>query len=282
MTANPLSDFIEQHDPRVEGVVRRFGSYQPQSVDREKLRLWLRQFEPTDYDLILRVLENVEFYDLAWQQNLLRALHRAVRTEANNDGFRKLENLVFVPIGETAESGHEIITRYRNVNRINNTNARLAQVLELPELLYQASKDGKNLALIFLDDFIGTGKNVSDYWKNVLSQYIYPTQPMYVGTLVACSVGLRKVEEETPLRVIPVHIVQPRHLLNDTDRFTPAEKYRIRAYCDRVGNPPLGIGDLGVMVAFAHGCPNNTLSIIRGSKRQDHWRGILPRYGDLP
>lgn len=282
MSADPLSDFLVRNDNRIEEIVRKLGSYQPQAVSREKLRLWLEQFEAQDYDLLIRVLENIEFYDLSRLQNLLRALHRAIRTQASNDGFRNLENLVFAPMGETAESGQEIIKRYRDVNRINNTKAKLAQIIELPKLLYEANKAGEKLAVVFLDDFIGTGSQVSGYWKNVLSQYIYPTQTMYVGALVACDVGIIKIEGETPLRVIPVHIVQDRHLFETTDRFTPAEKYRLRSYCDRIGNPPLGIGELGVMVAFAHGCPNNTLSIIRGSKRQHQWRGILPRFEDMP
>jgi hypothetical protein len=282
MPADPLSDFIEQQNTRIEEILRRFGSYQPQGVDRERIRIWLRQFQSEDFDLILRVLENVEFYDLARLHELLRALHKAIRTQAHSDGFRNLENLVFVPIGETAESGQEIIRRYRNVNRTINAKAKLAQVIELPKLLYEADKTGEKLALVFLDDFIGTGKKVSDYWKQVLSHHIYPNRTMYVGTAVACNIGLRRVEDETPLHVIPVHIVRDRHLINETNQFTPAEKYRIRSYCDEVGNPPLGIGSLGVMVAFAHGCPNNTLSILRGSKLQRHRRGILPRFEDIP
>ena len=282
MTTDPLSVFFEQHNDRIDEVVRKFGSYQPQNVDRERLRVWLRQVDPQDYDLLLRVLENIEFYDLPRLQNLLQTLHKALRVQTTTDGFRKLENLVFAPMGETAESGQEIIRRYRDINRLGNSNARLVQVIELPKILYEAKKAGEKLAVVFLDDFIGTGKQVSDYWKDEVSQLIHPTQPMYLGTVVACDAGQERVERDTPFKVVVVHRVQDRHLFEPTNRFTIAEKFRIREYCDRVGNPPLGIGELGVMVAFGHGCPNNTLSIVRGSKRQTHWHGILPRFGDLP
>lgn len=282
MAADPLAVFFEQNDDRINEVVRRLGSYQPQTVDRDRLRVWLRQVESQDYDLLLRILETLDFYDLPRLQILLRTLHKTIRTQTISDGFRRMENLVFAPMGETAESGQEIIKRYRDVNRIGSTKAKLAQVVELQQILYEANKAGEKLAVVFLDDFIGTGKQVTDYWKQVLSQYIRPTQPMYVGTVVACDIGKEKVEAETPLRVMVVHRIQNRHLFEPTDRFTQEEKNRIRGYCERVGNPPLGIGDLGVMVSFAHGCPNNTLSIIRGSKRQKHWKGILPRFGDLP
>jgi hypothetical protein len=282
MVTDPLSVFFEQNGDRIDELVRRLGSYQPQSVDRERLRVWLRQVDSQDYELLLRILEAMDFYDLPRLHNLLRTLHRTIRAQTISDGFTRLENLVFVPMGETAESGQEIIRRYRDVNRIESSNARLAQVIELPKILYEANKAGEKLAVVFLDDFIGTGLQVTSYWRQVLSQYIHPTQPMYVGTVAACDVGKEKVEAETPLRVIVVHRVQDRHLFEPTDRFTVAEKYRIRSYCDQVGNPPLGIGEIGVLLSFAHGCPNNTLSIIRGSKRQKHWKGILPRFGDLP
>jgi hypothetical protein len=48
------------------------------------------------------------------------------------------------------------------------------------------------------DDFIGTGKTVSDYWNQILSQYVYPDQPMYLGTAIAYVPGIDRIHNETP------------------------------------------------------------------------------------
>lgn len=282
MAADLLNMFWEQNSDRLDTIATTFGSYQPQAVNDTRLRLWLRQFQPFHYDVGLRIVEAVDFYASDRLHILLKDLHKDIRTQLASEGFRKLEDFVFVPVGETGESGQEILTRYRNINKIDRTNARLAQVVELQQLLFDLASANRSAALVFLDDFVGTGKKVTDFWNDVLSQHISPSQSMYLGVAVACRQGLEKIQAETPLRVIPVHIVQPRYFLDTTNRFTAVEKALITEYCERVGNPSLGVGKLGLMLAFVHGCPNNVLSILRGSKRQRQWKGILPRYEDLP
>jgi hypothetical protein len=281
--ADPLSEFITNNRIRIDQMCRRFGTYQPQHVDRERIRAWLNQFRPDDFDLALRVLETVQFYDVARLQDMLFHLHRVIKVRLALDGYRGNDNLVYLPVAGAGESGQVILAQYRNVNRLRNTTARLAQVLELFDLLFEAESLGRELVLVFVDDFIGTGKKICDFWNEVLTQLILrPSQAAYIAVPVACQTGIERIELETPLQVIPLHIVQPRHLLMDSDQFSDPEKNRIVEYCETVGNPPLGIGKLGVLVAFDHSIPNNTISILRGSKRQNHWPGILPRFDDLP
>jgi len=283
MAADPLSDFVMNNGHRLDQISKRLGSYQPQAVDREVMRAWLRQFDPADFDLVLRVLETVQFYGIARLQQMMFELHRAIKVRLAIDGYRGNDNLIYLPLGETAASGQQIISMFRNINKIWRTTASLAQSVELPDLLYEAEKDNRTLVLVFLDDFIGTGATVCDFWAEILQQLgVRRSQPLYIATAVACEIGMERIQNETPFQIIPLHIVQPRHLLLDSDQFTAEEKARVVNYCAAVGNPPLGIGGLGALVAFAHGAPNNTLAILRGSKRQGNWVGILPRYEDLP
>jgi hypothetical protein len=281
LAGDPLLAFCDANVERLDEIVEALASYQPQPVDGNRLRRWLRQLDPPHYGVGLRLIENVDFFTPTRLHGLLRELYRLVKVDLAADGFRQLESFVFVPVGGTGDSGQEIVTRFRSVNRVDRTNARLFQVVELQRVIYEAEVEGRQLALIFLDDFIGTGKQVTDFWTEVLSQHINPNQSIYLGVVAACREGVDKIQRDTPLRVIPVHFVQPRHFLPSTDRFTNEEKAIITEYCGRIGNPPLGVGGLGLMLAFAHGCPNNVLSILRGSKRQRNWRGILPRYEDL-
>jgi hypothetical protein len=135
----------------------------------------------------------------------------------------------------------------------------------------------------FLDDFIGTGKQVSDFWNEELYQYIPEYIPMYLAVIAACSVGVARIEAETPLKVIAVHTIPNRHYLmhSANSSFSGGEKTTIKNYCEKAGNEPLGFGGLGLLVSFAYGTPNNAVSVIRGSARQKPWSGLLPRWEDL-
>jgi hypothetical protein len=99
MTPNPLLDFMVAEHERFDELITKFGSYQPRDVTLPRLQIWLQQFHPRDYSLALRVLEAVEFYDLARLHKLLKSLHRELRTLTSEAGFRKLKDLIFCPIG---------------------------------------------------------------------------------------------------------------------------------------------------------------------------------------
>ncbi len=279
MPADPLQTFCDLNDGRIDAVIQTLGTYQPQAVNSAKIFQWLRQFDLNHYDLALRLLEGVEFYDLPRIHEMLRGLHRTVVRQFGRDGF-SWNNVYFVPLGSPGESSHEMIRRYRDVNRVNP--AKLKFVSDMQGLIYDASKKGARLAFIFVDDFIGSGKKVTDYWNDVLKQIVsLPPKPaIYVACCVACEQGIQKVRQ-TPVQVLAVHYVPDRLFLIQSNKFNAAEKQLIREYCNKAGNQPKEVY-LEIMLAFAHGAPNNALSVLRGSKRQNPWRGILPRFDDLP
>jgi hypothetical protein len=276
-----LWEFLENNTHRVDAVTDRLGVYQPQSVDRARLLSWLRKFDPDDYDLAFRSLESVDFYPLPRLQPVLRSLYVDIRTTLHEDGFRPAQ-IVFVPAGDMAASGSEILNRFRNVNRLERTTVTFAALQQIPEILYRAQTEERQMAVVFLDDFVGTGSQIVDFWNKAVSSLIHPAQPMYCGVAVACPDGIQRIEKETPIRAIPSHLLQPRHFLLTSNQFTVAEKDRLRHYCKQIRNLALGFGKLEVLFAFAHSIPNNSLAIFRGNKGQRGWPGILPRYEDLP
>lgn len=281
MPSDALSDFCDAHLDRFDAIVDRFVAYQPRSVSMENLRRWLRSFDPKDYNIALRLLEAVEYYDHARIDELLRALHKQVRSRLSADGFNALRTNVFVAMGKAGESGVEVQRRYRNANGVAKTSALLAYVQDIPQLLYETSKEGRKCALVFLDDFIGSGDQIKTYWETTLSQLIPLGQPLYLATMVATPNGLDVVTQNTPFEVITVHHVLPRYMLPTCGLFSGAERDVIRDYSRKMGNTALGFGGLELMIAFAHDTPDNTLSMLRGGDNQKRWPGILPRYDDL-
>ena len=280
--ADLLQTFCVAHDARIDTLIQTFGAYQPQAVNRAKLFQWLGQFDAAHYALALKLFETVEYYDLPRTHALLRQLHPAIKAQLKGDGFA-MDDVYFVGLGAAGKSGHEIAYRYRVLNRVEL--ARMKLVPELPDIIYEAATKGKRLAVVFLDDFIGSGKTVTDYWGLLTQILSIPPRPaMYVGCCVACELGIERIEAipTAPFQVVAVHNVPDRLMLGRSNVFTNTEKQIIRQYCVQVGNQAQGFGNIELMLAFAHGAPNNTLSALRGSKGQNPWRGILPRFNDLP
>lgn len=274
---NPLQAFCDANDGRIDEIVQVFGTYQPQDVSRPKILRWLNQFDTAHYDLALRLLESVEFYDFSRIHHLLRKLHPEVVAQFKRDGF-SWNNVYFVPLGEPGESSHEMVRRYRDVNRLSPD--RLKLVPDLQSLIYEAAQKRVRLAFVFVEDFIGSGKQMTKYWnglKQIVS--ISPQPAMYVACCAACDHGIQELRN-TPFQVLAVHYVPDRLYLTHTRKFIEGEKQIIRQYCNQAGNKPADVY-LELMLAFAHGAPNNTVSVLRGTKGQRPWRGILPRYSDL-
>lgn len=188
---------------------------------------------------------------------------------------------MFVGAGDVGESGVEIQRRYGKANGLAKTAAELKFVRDIPEVLFEASKRGNDCALIFLDDFIGSGDQIKLYWDTTLSQLIPPGQAVYLATMVATADGLDVVTNNTPFEVMTVHHVHPKNMLQTCGVFSNAEREVIREYSRKMGNTALGIGELELLIAFAHEAPDNTLSMLRGGANQKRWPGILPRYYDL-
>jgi hypothetical protein len=77
----------------------------------------------------------------------------------------------------------------------------------LPEKLFGNPK----AVVFFLDDFIGTGKQVCGVWTETISQVVFEYQPMYLAVVAALREGITRVEAETPLKIIPVHTLGGRY-----------------------------------------------------------------------
>jgi hypothetical protein len=277
-----LRRFFDENGERLQSLVGTLGTYQPRPVTRDTIWDWLRQFDEVDYELLVRLLESVQYYDIARINALLRELHRAVRGQLSHDGFAQTKRTIYAPTGEAGSSGHEIFRRYRDVNRLQQTAATLALVPDLQQLVVAAQKDGVSIAIVLLDDFIGTGVQVRDYWRDVLTQVIpSPLPALYLVTVAACDDGVAMIQNETPLRVVTAHYA-PNAAYLARANFTEDERNRIRGYCEAIGNQPFGFGDLELILSFTHGSPDNTISILRGARRQRRWKGILPRFDDLP
>lgn len=275
-----LQTFAAEKYDEIELQAERFSSYSPQTVDQGRILRWLRQFEPNDYEVMLKLLECVQYFDQGRVRSSLKQVHQMVRTELADLGTIGFKDVHFVGLGGPAESGESIARHYRFASQLGAGRFKLDR--DLPKLQYEADSRDATMTLVFLDDFIGSGLQATRAWENQVSQLVTSKHRMYLGVIMAHPDGVDKVQSETPFRVITAHTVEDRNLLDKAPQFTAGEKKRILKYCHEIGNSPRGFEGLCALVSFFYGSPNNCPSALRGNRGQKKWKGILPRSVELP
>ena len=137
-------------------------SYQGRQISDEKIRAWLDQV-PSNVEqrLLFKLLQNIRFINdfevreklvnaHAWVNGKLPPLVRTSRAQRRKD--------IYVSFADGhGKSGAYFASIYANVNKINSSN-----VISPADLSRAFRKDRKlaQKALVIVDDFIGTGKNL--------------------------------------------------------------------------------------------------------------------------
>jgi hypothetical protein len=279
MSNSQLVEFLSKNGDDIQELVKKFADYEPtRGVSEAHLCQWISQFQAQHRALALRLAQCIPYYGIHQVNGLMPALHGVIqeRIEAKAVPIRQV---FFVPVGKTAESGEDIIRRYRNVNGLHGWQNQFVKASDLPQKIFES----ENPLIFFFDDFVGTGGTIIRYWNEVISQLVPEYMDMYLAALAINPDGALEIERGCPMRVLQVHSIHGEHCLfsSQNQHFSDQEKNILRRYSTEIGNLPNGYGDLGLMLSFAYSTPNNSISVIRGSKGQKPWRGLLPSWEDL-
>lgn len=252
----------------------RFEGYR-YGVSDARLSEWIEQFAANDRDIAAKVLDVVEFIpaediDAAFRSllNRLPGWHR-FKT-------RRTGKFAFVAFSRTTgESGNSMVHRFRLANNLNNR-FFAPLFIERSELLRQGF--GRNDTVVFLDDFVGSGKQAVDAWQTMFQELTATVGNVYLLSVAAFAHGMERIKNETRLELLSHRNLSNRDsvLHDECARFTAPEKARILHYC-RLASPttPWGFGDCGLVIVLAHQCPNNSLAILHESSQ--HWDPLFPR-----
>jgi len=278
MPDSAFEKFCEEHLSELDELAGRFGDYEPVDVDIARLRLWLKQFGAQHRILALKLAKILSYYAVDRLNGVMPTLYKLIEQQIAGEDAKPAE-VFYVPWGRTGESGEHIVRCFRLVNRLQRSGNRFINRAEVIERTVRL----ENPVVFFLDDFVGTGKQVCEGWRDIVSQIVPERVKTYLAVVAAFKEGVDCIESETPLRVLAVHTLGPRLQLMESacTSFSRGDKNTIKRYCEDAGNQPLGFGDRGLLVSFAYGTPNNSISVIRGSEKQRPWLGLLPLWEDL-
>jgi hypothetical protein len=268
--ARPRGEAID--GSRLRSWRENFQSYR-HTINDNSIDRWLEQFRPADKDLAARILDVIEFISSEQISSAFRQI-LAQLPGWHTDKKRRVGQWRFVPFSRSSgESGDSMVHKFRHAN--NLASAKYSELFVYrSELMDLTEKD----TVVFIDDFSGTGNQVTDSWER-LHEYV-PGGPLIYLVLVGVNSKAReKIQAETDLQVVShFDYGESDNLFSGRCRqFTPLEKERILEYCTRADRfEPRGKGDCGMVLIFSHNSPNNSIPILH--KFNARWEGLFRRY----
>jgi len=246
--------------------------------DHEKLTTarvtrWFNQFMDDDQQLAAKIIGNIEYFSTSRIRGMTNELANICLQYFNEIDHN---NIYFVPVGGVT-SGSVIIARaLGGIKRRTNASWQITSMSDIESLDPQAVK-----AIVFIDDFSGTGKTLSDWWE-VVEPLVLPKQASIVFALLVLNGLARDPILTFADEVLYVTELDERFnvVSRHSNTFGEDERQRLLIYCELTGASDdyiQGYGGCGLLIAFKHGCPNNSLPILWWDSKE--WLPLFQRRG---
>jgi len=289
----------------VMNVVKNWGAYKGRPVTEDQVRAWLDQFgDNKKQRLMFRILQNITFYTADSIRAKMKDIHGIVKRGLVwriDEKKRKRSDILVSYLDYLGKSGAYLARLYADENDIYYKN--IIERAKITEILERKAKQLPAFALVFVDDFIGTGNSACEYFESLNEKHwgilkklskepgeIEGTSKlqMFFITISGFQESQAKIEkilEKLGLSV-KVHICEPldesAKAFSDKSRIFPDPTERTKARqivyehgVQLIKNAPLGYGNCQATIVFEHRCPNNTLSILWGESGS--WSPLFKR-----
>ena len=257
----------------------------------EDVRRWLSQFDSNvDRRLMFKLLTKLKFFSEDQIRQRLATLQQmigrdvALRYEGK---VPRLRDIIVSYLDGPGKSGFQYAKLYGEENKIYYEN-----IQEPGRAVKNARTDTGVKALVFIDDFLGTGRSAINSLLNMRDALVEAQKTKDLAVFFGVVSGLQHsadfVEQELNLKRvrISVRIAEP---LADADRAFSSQNgiFRDADECEKAKRiasdygarlepkHPLGYGDCECLVVFERSCPNNTLPIIWDSSTE--WIPLFKR-----
>jgi hypothetical protein len=263
-------------------------------INAEKIVSWIRQFNPKHFDIALRLLEAVDYYDPARIVEELASLVVTVEKVCE----KSRDEIYFASFTPPGKSGDWMMSAFRlaadmkddlfktqyislsalSDPRFKKWDTRLGPDAKIPAATVPTRPEGASYTFVFLDDYIGSGRTALDGWAAIQGE-TNDDDRYYLAALVATESGRSNVTKSTNvLKIVPHRIVYETdkafHPANPT--FNEAEKLILRGYCKRVSRKnPGGYRDTQSLTVFYQRCADNVLPILY--RKTSKWEPLFPR-----
>jgi hypothetical protein len=251
------------------------------SITLSDLLSWLDNFEKDDqklaYDLLL-VLEFITFNELQYRfDDLLKQIFKDIP---------KNENIIILPFGKVGKSGSIITYIIKNTSAFKSRKRKnVDNVLLTHDYKYINARNYNHI--IFIDDFIGSGKTFCDEYKNNndIEAWIFYNRISKVYLL--SSIIMKEAQDRIKKRFSYIQIKSDERYKIFDSNTSPLKAFKnlnaIKTMAYKYGKSirenPYGFESTESLLSFFHGTPNNTLPIIWSAK--SNWKPLFPRKSDI-
>jgi len=253
----------------ISRIAHDFGDHE--GMGTPKISRWVAQYDDNDIPLAMKILREIRYYSIENIRSMIRSL---VRLTYHHFSMVDQNRILFIPIGASYEGSSVVARALRDEIR---NERRIKSMADLESL-----EPGTFDALVFLDDFSGTGSTLKIWWMNVES-IVLPRNVPFAIALLVLNYRARDTIEQFANVICIDELDQSFNVIGpQSQRFTQTEKDRIVEYCRRTGCHPkylFGFKECGLLVAFKHQCPNNSLPILWHACDQPPWEALFKSAG---
>lgn len=271
----PMDRGAEVSAKRFELWVSQFSGYSS-PVTHGMIELWLKQFLSADLDLAARILDAILFVGNRHIHICFRELLESLEGW-NKAKSKRRGKWFFVPFsGSIGESGDRMVHAFRMATAMSRKQFN-ELFIHRSELV--ARKPGLDDTVVLVDDFAGTGKQACDSWREIFGELLAGGPRVVLMLVAATSDALKRITDETEMEPVCGNTLSSKDNLfhPHCTHFSNDEKKLLLKYCARAdAQRPKGFGNTGLLLVFAHRCPNNTIPILHATNQ--NWYGLFPRH----
>ena len=284
---------IKVNAEEIQAVINQWGMYKGQAITEDKVRAWLEQFGGfREQRTMFTLLSELRFYSHMFIRRKMAEIHDAVKRGTIHhieSGKFKRSDILVSYLDNPAKSGSHIARLY-----VEEASIYVGNVVEKGKLKETLRESENTQALLFLDDFVGTGKSAADYLKEIDAAIADTVRERNIKVVFAAVVafieGWKHLEKTVENLSIPIqlHVCE---ILDETAKCF-GENSSIfldlsqREFAKEIAltygkllekNCPLGFGNLEMAVVFERGCPNNSLPILWSESTSPKWIPLFKR-----
>ncbi len=258
----------------------RLRAYEPQRVTPGVLWRWLRQF-PSRYRAdLLQLLGHVQFISESETIRALIDLNDDILARLAADGV-SIDHVVYVELDSAGSSSGVMLNMLRDHSNLERRGAHFVHSKDVTGL-QQLTRDLDRGALIYVDDFAGTGRQFLRNRKHAATYVVGTFSEFFIGVCV-CEEARLRMEQ---VGVVPAaafwHPRSERPLDPSSSLLREGQRTSLLGLSAEIHpNGGLGFGGLATSIVLYRNAPNSTPLLLRGNLGQAPFRGVLPRFDDL-
>ena len=287
-------------DREIIALVDGWESYRGRAITDGAVRSWLEQFGSTEEQrMMFELLRKLQFFSGGLIREKLRTGHRfvlrelaargVVRRAAEARARRVTDNIVISFLGGEGKRGQTYAKHYADENKIYQ------ERIVAPKSLKGRVENLTDVeGIVFVDDFIGTGRTATRALEETLSPLTDLVEKLGIDVFLISISGFAEAAENVERRLsklIPTCRISLLEPLGDSDKCfsekscilpDPAQRTRAKEIAASYGrklvrDAPLGFGNCQALVVFENTCPNNSLPILWAQGPDNNWSPLFPR-----